>query len=170
MDINPDNLTPQEINLLKSLLAKAENSIQEVNIESNTEVVDEVVVQPVHKQTRNKPSNLYYTYKGETKSLTEWCKELNLQYTRVHKRITRGWSVEKAFEEGVKVYEKKPRTKEHLELECPICHEKFTQVNSRQKTCSNEHCRAIANAKQIRDRLYKIRMAELGQQVDELVE
>lgn len=55
------------------------------------------------------------------------------------------------------------------ERECNVCHKKFVPNSPTQKTCPNVHCKKVANARQVRDRLYKIRMAELGIAVDEVV-
>lgn len=50
-------------------------------------------------QQNNKRTNKYLTYKGRTKSLSEWCEELGLNYSRVKARINVcKWSVEQAFE------------------------------------------------------------------------
>jgi hypothetical protein len=49
-------------------------------------------------QANNRTNNLYITYNGETKTLSQWCEELNLSYKLVWQRMTRNnWSVEKAF-------------------------------------------------------------------------
>lgn len=50
-------------------------------------------------QTNNTTQNRYITYRGETKSLSQWCDELGLKYHRVKDRLNKlHWSVEKAFE------------------------------------------------------------------------
>ena len=50
-------------------------------------------------QCNNKRSNHYVTYKGQTKSLSEWCELLNLNYGKVKQRLNKlNWSVERAFE------------------------------------------------------------------------
>ena len=50
-------------------------------------------------QANNKKNNLNITYKGETKTLMQWCEKLNLVYNRIFKRIyIHKWSIEKAFE------------------------------------------------------------------------
>lgn len=41
-------------------------------------------------------------YKGERKTLAEWCEELNMNYHCIRQRINAGWSVEKAFETPVR--------------------------------------------------------------------
>ena len=51
------------------------------------------------EQQNHKSNNKYLTYHNETKTLSQWCKELNLNYGRVKARINAlHWSVEKAFE------------------------------------------------------------------------
>ncbi|MEH1777058.1 hypothetical protein [Nostoc sp.] len=50
------------------------------------------------EQSNNKRNNKYLTYKGQIKTLAEWCRLLNLEYSRVRARLKRGWSIEKAFE------------------------------------------------------------------------
>lgn len=53
------------------------------------------------QQARNTRRTRRVTYLGQTKSLVEWCEELELGYYTVHSRITKlGWSVEKALEQG----------------------------------------------------------------------
>lgn len=50
-------------------------------------------------QVRNRRNSRYITYKGETKTIMEWCEILNLKYRTVHKRIYKlNWSIEKALE------------------------------------------------------------------------
>ena len=99
----------------------------------------------------------------------DWCKELNLPYKLMYRRIVnRGWGIANAFETPIHKPPKEVVDK-HPTKECPVCHQKYVQKMSRQKTCDNEHCKAVSSAKSIRDRLYKIRMAELGIQVDEMV-
>ena len=50
-------------------------------------------------QCNNKRSNHCITYNGQTKTLAEWCKTLNLSYDRTKQRINKlKWSTQKAFE------------------------------------------------------------------------
>lgn len=49
-------------------------------------------------QENNKRTNHFLTYKGETKTMKQWCEELKLNYNTVRTRIRRGCSVEIAFE------------------------------------------------------------------------
>lgn len=56
-------------------------------------------------QNNNKCNNKYLEYKGRTQTLAEWCRELDLVYSRVKARINVcGWSVEEAF--GTSKYKK----------------------------------------------------------------
>lgn len=47
---------------------------------------------------RNKRNNRIINYKGQKKTLSEWCIDFGLKYTIILKRILRGWSIELAFE------------------------------------------------------------------------
>jgi hypothetical protein len=54
------------------------------------------------EQANNKRTNLYFTYNGETKTLTEWCNKLGLKYDPVRKRIVdSGYSFEKAITHNI---------------------------------------------------------------------
>ena len=51
------------------------------------------------EQANNRRTSVLVTYKGEAKTLPQWCEELNLNYETVRQRINiLHWSVEKAFE------------------------------------------------------------------------
>lgn len=50
------------------------------------------------EQQNNRTNNRRIEYKGETKTLAEWCAELHLEYTMIHARLRLGWSVTKTFE------------------------------------------------------------------------
>lgn len=53
----------------------------------------------VKEQQNNTRKNVLVTYKGETKTLSQWCEELKLNYFRMRNRICLyHWSPEKAFE------------------------------------------------------------------------
>ena len=164
MELDVTKLTADELSTLQQLLSKATS-------EQTIETVEEQ--EPV-KETRlikvnGCPARYDIKYKDKTQSIMDWCRELNLPYKLIYRRIVnRGWDIATAFETPT---HKPPKeiVDKHPTKECPVCHQKYVQKMSRQKTCDNEHCKAVANAKTIRDRLYKIRMAELGIQVDEMV-
>ena len=49
-------------------------------------------------QANNTRTNKFVEYKGETKTIAEWCRELGLPPARTYARLRKGWSAEKAFE------------------------------------------------------------------------
>lgn len=49
------------------------------------------------EQSRNKRNNRNLTFKDQTKPLVEWIEMLALNKDRVHGRLRKGWSVDKAF-------------------------------------------------------------------------
>ena len=50
-------------------------------------------------QCNNKRNNHCIAYKGEIKTLAQWCNILNLNYDKTKQRLNSlGWSVDKAFE------------------------------------------------------------------------
>lgn len=52
------------------------------------------------EQCNNTRANKYLEYNGKTQTLAEWCRELNLNYSRTKTRLNRlHWTIEKAFEE-----------------------------------------------------------------------
>lgn len=55
------------------------------------------------ENSNNKRTNHLITYKGETKTMREWCDELGFNYYTIRSRINNyHWSVEKAFETPTK--------------------------------------------------------------------
>lgn len=54
------------------------------------------------EQNINKRNNKRYTYNSQTKTLTEWCRDLNINYERTRSRIRMGWDFEKAIKEVIK--------------------------------------------------------------------
>lgn len=50
------------------------------------------------EQQSNTRKNVFVTYKGERKTLSEWCRILNLKYATISYRLKNGYSVEDAFE------------------------------------------------------------------------
>ena len=50
------------------------------------------------EQMRNTRRNHFVEYRGERKTIAEWCEILKLNYSTVNGRINRGWSAERAFE------------------------------------------------------------------------
>ena len=53
---------------------------------------------PFSEQAKNKSTNRLITYKGKTQILIDWCKELNLDYAFIEKRISvNGYTFEQAI-------------------------------------------------------------------------
>lgn len=50
------------------------------------------------EQQNNTRKNVLYKYKGIFKTLPAWCRELNLNFNKMRKRLELGWSIEEAFE------------------------------------------------------------------------
>lgn len=49
------------------------------------------------EQANNKRNNKMIHYRGETKSLAQWCRELDVNYMTVKTRLRNGWTVSKAL-------------------------------------------------------------------------
>lgn len=50
------------------------------------------------EQALNRRNTVRLAYKGTTKPLITWCREMGLPYDRVQQRLRDGWSVERALE------------------------------------------------------------------------
>lgn len=51
------------------------------------------------EQCNNTRKNILLEYKGQTKTLAQWCDVLNLKYSRIYHRLfVGGWTTEQAFE------------------------------------------------------------------------
>ena len=60
------------------------------------------------EQPRNRRLCYSITYNGKTKNLSDWCKELGLEYKRIHNRMHKlGWSFERAISEPVHIDKQK---------------------------------------------------------------
>lgn len=49
-------------------------------------------------QSNNKTSNVFITYKGETKTMKQWSQDLGINYGTLKTRIYSGWTIDKCFE------------------------------------------------------------------------
>ena len=52
---------------------------------------------PISAQNNNKSSSRSITFRGTTKTLIDWSRELGISYTTLHGRLRRGWPVESAL-------------------------------------------------------------------------
>ena len=65
-----------------------------------------VVCEGTPKNPRNKVKKTTWRmieYNGESKCIKHWCDELGLNYGTVKVRLSKGWSVEEAFEHPVRM-------------------------------------------------------------------
>jgi len=63
---------------------------------SNCRWVDKIA------QGNNKSNNRWVTYKNQTKTISQWSRELNIPFHIIWNRLHRGWSVENTFEKPIK--------------------------------------------------------------------
>ena len=49
------------------------------------------------EQSKNRTTNHYITFNNQTKTLTDWAKEIGINRTTLNARLKRGWSIEKAL-------------------------------------------------------------------------
>lgn len=50
-------------------------------------------------QSNNRRNNFYIEYNGKMQSVSDWCRELKLNYEKIYRRLhDSGWSIQKAFE------------------------------------------------------------------------
>ena len=72
-------------------------TIERINVDGNY-CPENCTWIPNSQQQGNRRSCLYYTYKGKTQNLKQWCDELNLDYKLMHDRIRmKKWSFERAI-------------------------------------------------------------------------
>ena len=68
-------------------------------------------------QAKNTRWCMMISYNGKTQNLSDWCKELRLDYKRVHNRMkTLGWSFERAITEPVNVKKRNMKTRQSKNL------------------------------------------------------
>jgi len=60
-----------------------------------------------HENSFHKTNSKIVEYKGEKKSLAEWCFILKLKYKSILLRISRGWEIQRAFETPIQDQSKK---------------------------------------------------------------
>lgn len=51
------------------------------------------------EQANNKTNNKLIRYRGQTKTLAEWCREMDRNYMTVKSRLAKGWTTSKALTE-----------------------------------------------------------------------
>lgn len=58
---------------------------------------DNCTLATIKTQSNNTRRNRFITYKGETKTLSQWARHLGINQSTLSRRILSGWPVEKAF-------------------------------------------------------------------------
>lgn len=59
---------------------------------------DALFGEPKKDNRKYRPSNVFYTYKGETKILLDWAQQYNIKYNKLQTRLKKlKWSIEKAL-------------------------------------------------------------------------
>ena len=56
---------------------------------------------------RNRRDNVYVTYKGDSKTIAEWCDLLNFDRALAYHRHSRGWTGEEIFEKPKRICKRK---------------------------------------------------------------
>ena len=54
------------------------------------------------EQARNTRKNRFFTYKGETHCVSEWCEILDINYNTFFSRLLRGWDIDKIINTPVR--------------------------------------------------------------------
>lgn len=49
------------------------------------------------EQSNHRTNNVFYTYKGKTKTSKQWCNEYEVSQTTLNDRLKRGWTLEQAL-------------------------------------------------------------------------
>ena len=49
------------------------------------------------EQSNHRTNNVFYTYKGKTKTSKQWCDEYGISQTTLNDRLKRGWTLEQAL-------------------------------------------------------------------------
>lgn len=58
-------------------------------------------------QSNHRRNNVFYTYKGETKTSKQWCEIFGISQTTLNDRLKRGWTLEQALTISTKGTHKK---------------------------------------------------------------
>ena len=86
-------------------------TIDRINVNGNYEP-DNCRWIPMQEQFYNKTDNVYYELNGFKKCLAEWCKEYNMPYQTVRKRLERGKNIFEALTMPIDTKYRKKYTKE----------------------------------------------------------
>lgn len=59
------------------------------------------------EQSNHRTNNVFYTYKGKTKTSKQWCNEYAISQTTLNDRLKRGWTLEQALTIPTKGFHRK---------------------------------------------------------------
>jgi hypothetical protein len=59
------------------------------------------------EQANNRRSNKLVLFRGQKKTVAQWCRELSINWITVKKRIAAGWKIDKAFMQPIRSYKHK---------------------------------------------------------------
>ena len=59
------------------------------------------------EQSNHRTNNVFYTYKGKTKTSKQWCDEYGISQTTLNDRLNRGWTLEQALNISTKGFHRK---------------------------------------------------------------
>lgn len=76
-------------------------TIERINVNGNYEPKNCKWIPP-ELQAQNRTTNIRITFNGETDILSNWCKNLGLNYKTIHERLRKGWKVDKAFKTKIR--------------------------------------------------------------------
>src|SRR4051812_39761008 len=79
----------------------------------------------------NTSYNRVIYYNGETKTLTQWCEELNIYYSKAASRLSSGWTIEDTFREG---------NKQRQEFNASDRRKKFKKIKELAEIINNSLC------------------------------
>ena len=79
---------------------RGECTIERIDVNGNY-CPENCMWKTIKEQENNRRDNHYVEYQGETHTISEWAKKLDMAYNTLLNRINHGWSTERAFTEPI---------------------------------------------------------------------